>query len=123
MERHESLRSCDLIAELGAQFPEVLLGARQKLVNMTLKYLFLLQLFEKIPQNTVQEADCDCPLDSRILSALNRADVKWTALEDQSLYDELQGMVRDKAEADPEIQSRLHFDYYVWARMDANEEP
>lgn len=69
----QELASTRLIHELAQEFPDVNLGALQKLVNMSLKYLLILQtsqardaVLERLPR--IELANCDCPLDARILS-------------------------------------------------------
>ena len=63
-------------------------GAIQKLVNMTLKYIFILQAYGvqdgSLPRVNPQE--CDCPLDSVILASLDQNETKWTQLDERDYW-------------------------------------
>lgn len=54
------------------------IGPTQKLVNMTLKYMFIMQLYGVLNVYNINEEDCDCPLDSIVLGSLGREGCKWT---------------------------------------------
>ena len=87
------------------------LGAIQKLVNMTLKYLYALQYYGYYAGFTIDPAKCDCPLDSRILEKINRTDIKWTKLTSLAIYNEVQETIDEYEDAK---ESRLFFDFYNW---------
>lgn len=76
-------------------------GAIQKLVNMTLKYLLLLNQFDDEFEKQgfiVDINNCDCPLDSIILSALEKDEVakasgvKWTTITPNE-YNDIQAEI------------------------------
>lgn len=115
-ERHVPLTSRDLIQDLQGSFTDVNMGPIQKLVNMTLKYLIILQAFgaqdevlSKIPM--INEHDCDCPIDSTILGSFPEGKgVAWTKLSDPVLYAKLQDAIAERV--GPE--SPLIFDFRNW---------
>lgn len=79
----KSIGSMELINRIIEEFPCVEFGAIQKLVNMTLKYVCLLDV---LCQNSVQEYwielyKCDCPLDSKILGKLEGTYKTWTKMK------------------------------------------
>ena len=99
---------------LKKQYCEVNLGAIQKLVNMSLKYIFILQLFEKISTEYVLEKDLDCPLDSIILKKVKGLEhVKWTQLDDFEEYEEIQKIIGQQGES----RSRIAFDFVNWPQF------
>ena len=67
-----------LINELLNKYEDSGIGVIQKLVNMTLKYMLILQLFDRLDGYIIAESSCDCPLDSRISDSLGMSDLKWT---------------------------------------------
>lgn len=107
----EMLSSKKLISEMkdSEQSSPVPFGQLQKLVNMTLKYMVILQSFGKI--DPVVDADaCDCPIDSIIINKLGLgAEYRWTSLT-ESEYKELQERVDKEIQTD----SRLKYDFIVW---------
>lgn len=107
------LSSKYLIDQLLERFPGVRFGAIQKLVNMTLKYLTILQTFSisddeilaKLP--TIDATLCDCPLDSTILRELGFGfSTKWTDIS----QDEYQ-KVQKKAYKNSRVDSGLIYDF------------
>ena len=96
------------------------IGPVQKLVNMTLKYMFLLQLFEKLEGYKINENDCDCPLDSRIMDKLGMEDIKWT--KDFGINEKIEGYQKYRT-IQQEIQnkqgkkSRLLYDFDNWQQF------
>ncbi len=94
------------------------IGVAQKLVNMTLKYMFIMQMFGKLKEYNINENDCDCPLDSRILSSLGFEYNKWTndfITEDNSnscdIYNKIQKKIDEKQGNN---KSRLSYDFDYW---------
>ncbi len=92
------------------------IGPTQKLVNMTLKYMFLLQLFGKLKGYSIKEEDCDCPLDSIILESLGMGDAKWTKDFEASdgktkkSYKEIQEKIKELQGS----KSKLSYDFEHW---------
>ncbi|WP_314921784.1 hypothetical protein, partial [Slackia exigua] len=85
-------------------------GQLQKLVNMTLKYLLILNTFEVIKINLPDEEHLDCPLDSVILESLESSgDLRWTRLS-KTQYDEIQKAIDAKRGSD----SRIMYDFKNW---------
>lgn len=114
LESGELLSSAEAIDILAGQFPRVKLGAIQKLVNMSLKYLVILQTFGMI-EGYVDEAKCDCPIDSIILKKLAKnhpefSGIKWTSIEERAVYDKIQQAI----EHEPGIRTRLMYDFKNW---------
>ena len=117
-EEKEQLCSTSLVEKLtdsANEDSDSLFGCIQKLVNMTLKYLFVLQEFgylEKFHYDIphIDEISCDCPIDSIILKSLDRADIKWTSLSSDD-YEEVQGLI-DK---DEQTKTRLEYDFKNWS--------
>ena len=92
-----------------------LFGAIQKLVNMTLKYMIILNEFEGTSFN-VDITQCDCPLDSYILGCkkINRPDLKWTRITPDE-YEEIQNVIRGKEDA---TGGNILFDFKNWKERD-----
>lgn len=87
------LDSSSLIEELVSEYPSVEFGALQKLVNMSLKYIVCLNAFEPDFAIAVDESNCDCPLDSRIIGLLPNRHKPWTKMSDTD-YEAAQKDVR-----------------------------
>ena len=88
---------------------EIPFGQLQKLVNMTLKYLVILQTFDQIDL-VVDTGACDCPIDSIIINKLGLEEkYRWTRLK-KSEYNELQICVQNKVPT----ESKLKYDFAVW---------
>lgn len=84
----------------------------QKFVNMTLKYIIVLQeLKDGIPGIYVDEKQCDCPIDSVIVDCVNKRRKKqflcWTK-QGQSEYYEIQEVIKSKYEIP------LEYDFVHW---------
>lgn len=103
------------------QDDEGLFGSVQKLVNMALKYLVMLQVFgvsdeylEKLPVISVD--GCDCPLDSIILNKLGGRfrEMKWTRLTREE-YEKAQRGIEATQEA-----SGLRYDLENWSSWSGN---
>ena len=109
---NKGLKSEELIKQLSDEYKGVEFGALQKLVNMTLKYLFILQLFGKLETKefTIDEDDCDCPLDSNILSTIKGYNnIRWTKDLDWDIYKKIQNAISDKNSG-----ARLKYDFDKW---------
>lgn len=98
------------------------IGTVQKLVNMTLKYMFLLQLYEKLEGYDIAEDTIDCPLDSIILRKLKRGNIKWTKdfqndekLDGRDMYDKIQGEIA--VEQNKKSKSKISYDFENWQRF------
>lgn len=105
---------CFLNKEYNEEAPEdkenVPYGQLQKLVNMTLKYLLILNTFEVIKINLPDEERLDCPLDSVILESLESSgDLRWTRLSKTQYY-EIQKAIDAKRGSD----SRIMYDFKNW---------
>ena len=81
-------------------------GAIQKLVNMTLKYILILNTFEDDFEIKIDESKCDCPVDSIILNELKGKHPKWTQIENEKQYNNIQN----------EIKTGLRFDFEKWQK-------
>ncbi len=113
-------------------------GAFQKLVNMTLKYLLILQGFDQSTDGSLSSIDnalssfpkidrslCDCPLDSFVLASLRKelADktlvdgVAWTSI-DEHTYIKIQNAIDAVIRSSyPQCYSRLDYDFIAWTRQ------
>lgn len=97
----------------------VSLGCIQKLVNMSLKYLLILQFNGEIDR-CVDPVDCDCPIDSVILSKLNKERgeiggvktslIRWTRLDDRNLYDAIERAIEEVQGS----SERIMYDFVNW---------
>lgn len=121
IERSDKVSSQILLDQLYDKYQNVEYGALQKLVNMTLKYLVLLQdiLDEKVFPAMVRVVDVDCPIDSIILNKLSKITGKkynftWTNLTKDE-YNQVQSDIRDymNREYDEEVDN-LWFDFLMW---------
>jgi hypothetical protein len=86
-------------------------GLAQKLVNMTFKYLYVFK--DEIKQD-INFSNCDCPLDSIIISNLSPNYV-WSKLTPAE-YDDLQNEIDAKVESQSEYKNlgRLLYDFQNW---------
>lgn len=113
------LTSQKLIAHLDETFPDetIEFGAKQKLANMTLKYIIILNEFDdefKKAGKKVDITNCDCPLDSIILSKLNRYDVKWTSIS-RNEYEEIQNEITTILQNNSnDITGNIYYDFENW---------
>ncbi len=116
----EPLSSGILIEKLRKNDNEIEFAAIQKLVNMTLKYLIILnECEETAPAFTVCEEKCDCPIDSIILEKLNRINGNphkcWTNM-DKSDYVAVQNEIQAylKNEYPRGTHGNIWFDFLMW---------
>lgn len=109
-----SLNSKMLIDELTNSF-DVEFGAIQKLVNMTLKYIIILNAFDKKFHIDVDESKCDCPIDSIILGKLGLGQkYKWTAME-RGEYKDIQEDISKKLEQTEHKKcENIMYDFINW---------
>ncbi|MBQ9530598.1 MAG: hypothetical protein IJR70_00855 [Eubacterium sp.] len=92
---------------------DVEFGAKQKIINMTLKYIVILNTYGEL-NIPVLEEECDCPIDSRILSCkkVNRPYIKWTSPKfDKEVYEEIKEII---SKDDIGGESGLKFDFENW---------
>ena len=96
---------------------KVNVGAIQKLINMTLKYLYVIQEHGLMNEYAlkVELKNCDCPLDSRILEELRKREKKkytpWTKLDSLDEYKTIQDDISKYVE-----ESNLEFDFDNWKK-------
>lgn len=123
----EKLSSEKLICSLETQsmqtdskFKDVEFGAIQKLVNMSLKYIIILNEFENTNWEVipVDETACDCPLDSIILSQLKKDNGKshtgWTKIEKEE-YKKVQQEIKNELEKQGKGGlGNLYYDFMNW---------
>lgn len=95
-------------------------AAIQKLVNMTLKYIIILNLFEQSKGFAVDvcEEHCDCPIDSIILERLRKcihiSHTCWTKIGEPE-YRKVQNEIRDYlAQNHPDKKGNIWFDFLMW---------
>lgn len=109
----KKLASIELIEELDRAKKGANVGSIQKLVNMTLKYLYVIQVYEF--DFEIDPALCDCPLDSIILNELDKKTkkhhTKWTKIESLEDYESIQ---KDIAEQPESAGSNLFYDFYCY---------
>lgn len=90
------------------------IGLIQKLINMAIKYLYVIQVCEINVgfQISFIESYCDCPLDSKILDRLSSDTGKkytaWTKLVDVDEYKEIQDDIKNVKEF------ALEYDFEHW---------
>lgn len=118
------LNSKDLMKAIQPREPgEIEFAALQKLVNMTLKYIIILNLFEDIGIE-VNEENCDCPIDSIILEALDKCCKKvgmecvdhgnWTEMKEDT-YQKVQAKIKECLETEYlEAKGNIWFDFLMW---------
>lgn len=124
----EELSSTALIKYLNNKFKdEIEYAALLKLVNMTLKYLFILQSFDvedEVLQNLppIDLANCDCPLDSNIIKTLSKKNkaIPWTRIKDESEYDAIQKEIREKCLEQYNTESALVYDFMEYPHIAIN---
>ena len=118
----KSISSRVLIKNMCNLTKELNIGLIQKLVNMSVKYLYAIQNcgvdFEL--NFNIDEESCDCPLDSKILKHLekdtNKKYTSWTKLEDIDDYIQIQDDIHDVISSDIKYlgKSRLEYDFVNW---------
>lgn len=100
------------IEKIENEFPNVEVGAVQKLVNMTLKYILIFNELGNM-NYPIDEKECHCPLDSIILGKLEIHHTPWTRM-DKIEYLEVQkeikkGSISKIFSINPSVQFRLVF--------------
>lgn len=98
-------------------------GAIQKLVNMTLKYLIILQEFEdteELRKYEVCEEECECPIDSIILDKLRELNIlneklTWTSMNEDK-YRDVQKKIGEylKEKYPSKKYGKIWFDFLMW---------
>ena len=116
----ESLSSDFLIQKLCKNDNELEFAAAQKLVNMTLKYLIILNECEgQVPTFDICEEKCDSPIDSIILERLNKINGNkhecWTKMKEPE-YIKVQNEIRTylKEEYPQDTRGNIWFDFLMW---------
>ena len=119
IEKGKQLCSKDLIESLNKTNPEVEFGAVQKLVNMTLKYIIILNELEEGFSIQVNEKMCECPIDSIVLDKLYRYNQKkhlcWTKMKDieyKEVQEEIGGCL--KVKYPDQRLGNIWFDFLEW---------
>lgn len=115
-----SLSSGLLIEKLQKNDGAIEFAAIQKLVNMTLKYLIILNECEGTASVfDICEEKCDCPIDSIILERLNKINRNkhecWTKIEEPEyikVQDEIRAYLREKYPQD--TRGNIWFDFLMW---------
>ena len=115
-EKEKSFKPRKIIKDLYEKYNRaVKVGAIQKLVNMTFKYLYLYNCCKMQDTSTIhikfKITDCDCPLDSIILSKIQGyTGPTWTNIESFKDYVILQNTIKKLDEK--RIPLRFDFKYY-----------
>ena len=116
----EPLCSAKLIKELQEENITIEFGAIQKLVNMTLKYLIILNECENSkPIFNICEEKCDCPIDSAILDKLFKISKVnhecWTKMQEDE-YTSVQSEIALylKKEYPQKAYGNIWFDFLMW---------
>ena len=94
-------------------------GSIQKLVNMSMKYLYILTEFEyAVPHGlNIDFEKCDCPLDSNILKKLSeKNDIVYKPWTQILTIDEYSDIQRDISKLDEIKKSNLEFDLKYWGK-------
>ena len=116
----EPLSSSFLIQKLQKNDGTLEFAAIQKLVNMTLKYLIILNECEGTASVfDICEEKCDCPIDSIILERLNKINGNkhecWTKIEEPEyikVQDEIRAYLREEYTQD--TRGNIWFDFLMW---------
>lgn len=93
----------------------VTVGLIQKLVNMSMKYLYAVDIYGYASCFGIKiyVEECDCPLDSIILGKLSAKTGKsytpWTKIASVEEYEDVQNDIRQYVKA-----SNLEFDFKYW---------
>ena len=114
------LCSKNLIKKLQEKDKTIEFTALQKLVNMTLKYLILLnELDDTAPAFNICEEKCDCPIDSIILQNLFKINgishECWTKMKEPE-YIQVQREIKNYLEETypQEQHGNIWFDFLKW---------
>lgn len=114
-ESKEPLSSRSLILILQKKFGDVEIGAIQKLVNMTLKYVLLLNKYDKDFGVCVDSINCDCPLDSVILNQIPKyRDLRWTRISWEQYVAVQEEISHLLSEEGYENCGNIVFDFLKW---------
>lgn len=113
IDSYEALSSEPLIKYLDDNFKGVEFGAIQKLVNMSLKYLIILKAFGFEKTLEIDEAKCDCPLDSVILGKLGYTEMRWTKISEEE-YVEVQNKIRKTLSSEEKNMGNIVYDFIHW---------
>lgn len=121
----KALSGRKLINELLSGDKNINVGLIQKLVNMTVKYLYVLDSFGYLGYvgfNVTFSDECDCPLDSRILERIsgkvNKKYTAWTKMNDIKEYEEVQSIIKDEV-VKQSGKRNLEYDFYYWEKDDS----
>lgn len=113
IKQNQALSTQKLIEPLYKEYGNnVEFGALQKLVNMSLKYIIVLSGFCGL-NVTIDEKNCDCPIDSIILSRLEITDIKWTSMNKEE-YVKIQDKIKEKVENDC---GNITYDFKNWQKL------
>ena len=113
IDSEEALSSEPLIRYLNDNFKGVEFGAIQKLVNMSLKYLIILNSFEFKKPIAIDETNCHCPLDSIILGKLVNPHTPWTKIQWEE-YNDVQQEIYDDPSFDKKSMGNIVYDFKHW---------
>lgn len=109
----QQLSSIEIIKKLDQAKKGAIVGSIQKLVNMTLKYLYVIQVYEF--DFGIDPSGCDCPLDSIILDDLDKKTkkhhTKWTQIKTLEDYKSIQ---KDIAGFPESAGSNLFYDFHCY---------
>ena len=98
-----------LIEDLCDLYPNIEFGAIQKLVNMSLKYLLVLKEYGDLDID-IDEKNCDCPLDSHILSKIGYSGIHWTSINPEE-YKKMQEIIRNFPQSK---NGNIYYDFICW---------
>ena len=105
------LDSISTIEYLKNKYTTISVGAIQKIVNMSLKYIVCFNAVFGYEVRKVNVDKCDCPLDSQILKSIGLPSVKWTKISSMEEYKSIQDRIREKMGDD---DSLLMYDFMEW---------
>ncbi|MEG1835517.1 MAG: hypothetical protein RR229_05260 [Oscillospiraceae bacterium] len=93
-------------------------GLAQKLVNMTFKYFYVFEDYMFLGDNAIAFSNCDCPLDSIILSKIPDMECVWSKLTKKQ-YEKCQNTISEilkNENIDDELNKlgNLAFDFINW---------
>lgn len=91
------------------------IGQAQKLVNMIIKYLYIYyQLYSGFSNEKIefQIKYYHAPIDSIILEEIGKSNIRWSKINDYNKYDEIQKIIREKAEE--EYENSFIWELNIW---------
>lgn len=101
-------------------FKGVTLGLVQKIVNMSLKYLYAIDVFGFSCELGIKVdiKNCDCPLDSRILDRLSydhggKKYTPWAKITSVEEYKDIQKDIEDMVKKTG-VESKMYYDFKYW---------